>query len=69
MGFISSKDDQNKPGLQEALSLAIKTEAVILESRLCRLSRGLEFVAGLIKSKVRFRNATNQTADEFTMGV
>lgn len=65
----SGKDDQNRPVLQEALSLASKTGSVILVSRLCRLSRDLEFVAGLMKSKVRFRIATNPTADELTIGI
>ena len=65
----SGKDDQNRPVLQEALSLASKTGSVVLVSRLCRLSRDLEFVAGLMKSKVRFRIATNPTADELTIGI
>jgi DNA invertase Pin-like site-specific DNA recombinase len=65
----SGKDDQNRPVLQEALSLASKAGAVILVSRLCRLSRDLEFVAGLMKRQVGFRIATNPTADEFTIGI
>ena len=65
----SGKDDQNRPVLQEALQLASKSGAVVLVSRLCRLSRDLEFVAGLMKSKVKFRIATNPTADEFTIGI
>ena len=65
----SGKDDQNRPVLQEALQLASKSGAVVLVSRLCRLSRDLEFVAGLMKSKVRFRIATNPTADELTIGI
>ena len=65
----SGKDDKNRPVLQEALELASKTGSVILVSRLCRLSRDLEFVAGLMKSKVKFRIATNPHADEFTIGI
>lgn len=65
----SGKDHQNRPVLQEALELATKTGSVVLCSRLCRLSRDLEFVAGLMKSKVRFRIATNPTADELTIGI
>ena len=65
----SGKDDQNRPVLQEALELASKSGAVVLVSRLCRLSRDLEFVAGLMKSKVRFRIATNPGADELTIGI
>ena len=51
------------------MELASSTGAVLLVSRLCRLSRDLEFVAGLMKSKVRFRIATNPTADELTIGI
>lgn len=65
----SGKNDQNRPVLQEALELASKSGAVVLVSRLCRLSRDLEFVAGLMKSKVKFRIATNPTADELTIGI
>ena len=65
----SGKDDQNRPVLLEAMELASSTGAVLLVSRLCRLSRDLEFVAGLMKSKVRFRIATNPTADELTIGI
>lgn len=65
----SGKDDKNRPVLQEALELASKSGAVILVSRLCRLSRDLEFVAGLMKRQVGFRIATNPTADEFTIGI
>ena len=65
----SGKDDKNRPVLQEAMDLANSTGAVLLVSRLCRLSRDLEFVAGLMKSKVKFRIATNPHADEFTIGI
>lgn len=65
----SGKDDQNRPILQEAMDIASSTGAVLLVSRLCRLSRDLEFVAGLMKSKVKFRIATNPSADELTIGI
>lgn len=65
----SGKDDKNRPVLKEAMDLANSTGAVLLVSRLCRLSRDLEFVAGLMKSKVKFRIATNPHADEFTIGI
>ena len=48
----SGKDDQNRPVLQERCTHPSQERSV---SRLCRLSRDLEFVAGLMKSKVRFR--------------
>ena len=66
----SGKDHQNRPVLQEAMDLAANTDSVILVSRLCRLSRDLEFIAGLMKSsKVKFRIATNPTADELSIGI
>ena len=65
----SGKDDQNRPVLQEALELASKTNSVVLVSRLCRLSRDLEFTASLMKRNIRFRIATNPTADELTIGI
>lgn len=65
----SGKEDKNRPVLQEALELASRTGAVILVSRLCRLSRDLEFVAALMKSKVQFRIATNPSADELMIGI
>ena len=65
----SGKDHQNRPELQKAMDLASKTGATILVSRLCRLSRDLEFIAGLMKGKVKFRIATNPTADELTIGI
>ena len=66
----SGKDHLNRPVLQEAMKIAARTGATILVSRLCRLSRDLEFIAGLMKnSKVSFRIATNPHADEFTIGI
>lgn len=66
----SGKDHLNRPVLQEAMKIATKTGATILVSRLCRLSRDLEFIAGLMKNgKVSFGIATNPHADEFTIGI
>jgi len=65
----SGKDHQNRPVLKEAMELALANDAVLLVSRLCRLSRDLEFVAGLMKSRVRFRIATNPSADELSIGI
>ena len=66
----SGKDHLNRPVLQGAMKIAVRTGATILVSRLCRLSRDLEFIAGLMKnSKVSFRIATNPHADEFTIGI
>ena len=69
MEVESGKDHQNRPVLKEAMELASSTGAVLLVSRLCRLSRDLEFVAALMKSRVQFRIATNPSADELSIGI
>ena len=48
--IASGKDHTNRPQLNLAIETAIKTKAVLLCSRLCRLSRDLEFVAALMKN-------------------
>ena len=63
------KDLDERPVLQEALEIASKTGSVILVARLCRLSRDLELIAGLMKRNVQFRIATNPSADELTIGI
>ena len=64
-----SKDLDERPVLNEALEIASKTGSVILVARLCRLSRDLELIAGLMKRNVQFRIATNPSADELTIGI
>ena len=52
------------------MDIAEKTNATILVSRLCRLSRDLEFVARLMKNpKINFKVATHPTADNFTLAI
>ena len=63
------KDLDDRPVLNEALEIASKTGSVILVARLCRLSRDLELIAGLMKRDVQFRIATNPSADELTIGI
>jgi len=66
----SGKDDENRPQLQEALNLARKSNSTILVSKLCRLSRDLEFIARLMKdSKISFRVSSMPDADEFTISI
>ena len=66
----SGKDHENRPELMAAMDTAIKTKSTILISRLCRLSRDLEFVAGLMKnSKINFKVATHPNADNFTLAI
>ena len=40
--IASGKDHKNRPVLQKAIETAIKTNSIILISRICRLSRDLE---------------------------
>ena len=63
------KDLDERPVLNEALEITTKTSSVILVARLCRLSRDLELIAGLMKRNVQFRIATNPSADELTIGI
>ena len=63
------KDLDARPVLNKALEIASQTGSVILVARLCRLSRDLELIAGLMKRNVQFRIATNPSADELTNGI
>ena len=66
----SGKDHNNRPILKEAIDLATSTHSTILVSRLCRLSRDMEFICGLMKNtKVDFKIATNPHADNFTIAI
>ena len=66
----SGKDDGNRPQLQEAMNMARKSNATILISKLCRLSRNLEFIAHLMNdSKISFRVCSMPDADEFTLSI
>ena len=66
----SGKDHKNRPILQKAIEKAIRTKSVILVSRLCRLSRDLEFTASLLKnSKVSFKVASIPSADNLTLSI
>ena len=66
----SGKDDSNRPELQNTIQLARKTGATIVVSKLCRLSRDLEFIARLMKdSKISFRVSSMPDADEFTISI
>ena len=68
--IASGKDHKNRPVLAEAIETAIKTNSILLVSRICRLSRDLEYWAGFMKNtKVRFRIATNPSADNFMIAI
>ena len=66
----SGKDHENRPELMAAMDIAEKTKSTIVVSRLCRLSRDLEFVAKLMKNpKINFKVATHPNADNFTLAI
>ena len=68
--IASGKDHKNRPELHAAIETAIKTKSILLCSRLCRLSRDLEFVAALMKNtKVTVKIATQPNADNFTLAI
>ena len=68
--IASGKDHKNRPILQSAIEKSIETNSILLTSRICRLSRDLEFTAHLMKStKVTFRIATMPTADNFIIAI
>ena len=48
--IASGKDHKNRPVLQKAIETAIKTNSIILISRICRLSRDLEYWAGFMNA-------------------
>src|SRR5262249_54024537 len=51
----SGKDDDSKrPQLKAALAAAKKAKAPILVAKLCRLSRDVHFISGLMKHKIPF---------------
>ena len=68
--IASGKDHKNRPVLQKAIDTAIKTNSTILISRICRLSRDLEYWAGFMKNtKVKFKIATQPNADNFMIAI
>lgn len=68
--IASGKDHRNRPILQQAIDTAIKTNSTILISRICRLSRDLEYWAGFMKNtKVKFKIATQPNADNFMIAI
>jgi DNA invertase Pin-like site-specific DNA recombinase len=47
-------DDTKRPQLKAALAAAKKAKAPILVAKLCRLSRDVHFISGLMKHKIPF---------------
>lgn len=65
--ILSGKDD-NRPELAKALDLAKRAKAELLVSKLDRLSRDVEFIAGTMK-RATIRVATMPNADPFQMHI
>ena len=65
---IESGSKSGRETLQEAVKLAKAEDAVLLVSKLDRLSRDVEFIAGLIK-RVTIRVAAMPTADNFQLHI
>ena len=63
---IESGSKSSREKLQEAVELAKAEDAVLLVSKLDRLSRDVEFIAGLIK-RVTIRVAAMPPADNFQL--
>ena len=68
--IASGKNHKNRPILQSAIEKSVKTNSIILCSRLCRLSRDMEYICHLMKSKkVSFKIATQPNADNFVIAI
>ena len=65
---VASGGAQDRPQLAAALALAKQEGAVILVARLCRLSRDVEQIAGLMK-RAPFRVVTMPQADAFQLHI
>ena len=65
---IESGSKSNREALNQAVQLAKAEDAVLLVSKLDRLSRDVEFIAGLIK-RVNIRVAAMPTADSFQLHI
>lgn len=67
MDILSGTDDQ-RPELKNAINLAKKEGAILLVSKLDRLSRKVSFIASLMEDKnIRFRVANLPQADNFQL--
>jgi DNA invertase Pin-like site-specific DNA recombinase len=65
----SGKSDTNRVELQKALRDCKLKNARLIVSKLDRLSRDVEFIAALQKSKIRFTIAEMPAADELTINI
>lgn len=69
-GFVEvqSGADDDRPELGMAIALAKKQKAILLVAKLDRLSRDVEFIAGLMK-RVDFKVAQMPSADTFQLHI
>lgn len=65
---IESGKKDNRPELSKAIALAKKTGATILVSKLDRLSRDVEFIAGMMK-RSKFKVASMPNAENFQLHI
>jgi DNA invertase Pin-like site-specific DNA recombinase len=65
----SGKDHKNRPELQKALHLCRITGATLVIAKLDRLSRDVEFLAGMQKSAVKFVCADQPNVNEMVIHI
>lgn len=65
---VQSGTDDDRPELAKAIGAAKKHKAVLLVAKLDRLSRDVEFIAGLMK-RVDFKVAQMPSADSFQLHI
>ena len=66
---IESGRNDNRPELNKAIKLCLEHDAILIVAKLDRLSRSLNFILKLQKSKVRFKACDMPEADEFTIQI
>lgn len=65
----SGKRDENRPGLQRALSLCRLHRAILITAKLDRLARNVKFIATLMESKVEFLALDFPEANSLTLHI
>lgn len=65
---VQSGADDARPELAKAIALAKKEKGILLAAKLDRLSRDVEFIAGLMK-RVDFKVAQMPSADKFQLHI
>ncbi|MEH6467002.1 MAG: recombinase family protein [Porticoccus sp.] len=65
---VESGKNSDRPELKKAINLAKKEEALLLVAKLDRLSRDVEFIAGVIKS-INIKVASMPNADNFQLHI